>query len=392
MGPLLIFDSHPVQYRVPVWREIAKILSGNVSVAYATDGSTKGAYDTGFGLNITWDDPMLEGYKYIMLNCENGVAFSSWKSLTGKGVYEALNEVSPRVVMITGLNYLYDWVVYWQAIRLGIPVWLRCETQDQAFKRPLWKKIIRYIYYRIAYFKIDHFFYIGQLNKRHYLAHGVPENKLSAALYCTIDRYAGMKDAEKAAIRDRVRAKEKIGSEKIIIGFSGKFIEKKRPDLLLEMVPYLPEELRSRLHFYFIGAGEMDGILRSKAGELLQKFNIETTFAGFVNQTQLHAHYLAMDIFVLPSQQMGETWGLVVNEALQAGCSVAISDAVGCGEDFGFLKQVKIFPTNDPQELAESIKALSFFPRSFDWAASFLENYSVKAAAEAISQAFITYK
>ena len=40
---------------------------------------------------------------------------------------------------------------------------------------------------------------------------------------------------------------------------------------------------------------------------------------------------------------MGETWGLVVNEALQAGCSVIVSDAVGCHADFKDWERVRVF-------------------------------------------------
>ena len=36
--------------------------------------------------------------------------------------------------------------------------------------------------YRFAYLALDRIFYIGELNKRHYLKHGVPDSKLR--LYC----------------------------------------------------------------------------------------------------------------------------------------------------------------------------------------------------------------
>jgi glycosyltransferase involved in cell wall biosynthesis len=39
-----------------------------------------------------------------------------------------------------------------------------------------------------------------------------------------------------------------------------------------------------------------------------------------------------VDIFVLPSK-LHETWGLVVNEAMNFGLPVIVSDKVGCGED-----------------------------------------------------------
>ena len=39
------------------------------------------------------------------------------------------------------------------------------------------------------------------------------------------------------------------------------------------------------------------------------------TFAGFLNQSEIPRAYVAADCIVLPSDY-GETWGLVVNEAM----------------------------------------------------------------------------
>jgi glycosyltransferase involved in cell wall biosynthesis len=54
-------------------------------------------------------------------------------------------------------------------------------------------------------------------------------------------------------------------------------------------------------------------------------------FLGFRNQTELPAYYDLCDIFVLPSTF--ETWGLVVNEAMNAAKPVIVSDLVGAGID-----------------------------------------------------------
>src|SRR3979409_1099905 len=43
--------------------------------------------------------------------------------------------------------------------------------------------------------------------------------------------------------------------------------------------------------------------------------------------------YAASDAIVLPSG--GETWGLVVNEAMALGRPSVVSSAVGCGPDLG---------------------------------------------------------
>jgi len=59
---------------------------------------------------------------------------------------------------------------------------------------------------------------------------------------------------------------------------------------------------------------------------------LPVTFAGFLNQTEITRAYAASDCLVLPSDY-GETWGLVVNEAMSCGLPAIVSDRAGCGPD-----------------------------------------------------------
>jgi glycosyltransferase involved in cell wall biosynthesis len=43
--------------------------------------------------------------------------------------------------------------------------------------------------------------------------------------------------------------------------------------------------------------------------------------------------YSSSDVFILPSQGPGETWGLSVNEAMASGLAVIVSDQCGCAAD-----------------------------------------------------------
>ena len=63
----------------------------------------------------------------------------------------------------------------------------------------------------------------------------------------------------------------------------------------------------------------------------------------------------------------------MVNEALQAGCSVVISDKVGCHANFGTLERVFVIPVGNAPALAEEIGLLSRFARYFDWAADIMD-------------------
>ena len=79
--------------------------------------------------------------------------------------------------------------------------------------------------------------------------------------------------------------------------------------------------------------------------------------------------YDLCDVFVLPSER--EPWGLVVNEAMNAGKPVIVSDRVGAGPDLiddsvnGF-----IYPARDVAALADRLRRL-------------LENHEHRAAMSA---------
>ena len=72
------------------------------------------------------------------------------------------------------------------------------------------------------------------------------------------------------------------------------------------------------------------------------------SFAGFLNQSEISQAYVAADCLVLPSDY-GETWGLVVNEALASGLPCLVSQACGCAED---LSICDTFPLGDIQTLS----------------------------------------
>ena len=81
-------------------------------------------------------------------------------------------------------------------------------------------------------------------------------------------------------------------------------------------------------HLLFVGAGALECSLRTAAADS----GISCSFAGFLNQTEIPNAYAATDCLVLPSDS-GETWGLVVNEAMACGLPAIVSDRVGCRED-----------------------------------------------------------
>ena len=380
---LFIFDSHPVQYKAPVYQELQRLRPGSFKVIYATDCSVRGHIDKDFGQRVAWDTPLMEGYPHMILHNERGMPLHGFRSLSGRGIFALLKRERPDAVLISQFLYASDLAAYLSCLCLGIPVWIRHETQDEAFIRPPWKTILRQLCYRLAYRGVGHAFYIGQANREHLLNHGIPPARMTFSPYCTPPPRAGWTDADKQRVRAALRTTLGIAAEETVLLFSGKLIDKKNPGLLLDALARLtPEELR-RIKLIYVGSGALDPMLRQRAAP----FAGHVIFAGFVNQGAMPDYYLAADVLALPSRRAGETWGLVVNEALQAGCGVIISKAVGCHREFGGWERVRVIPDNDAAACVDALRDLVRFPRSFDWCLDKIGQYSTAAAARAIAAA-----
>jgi glycosyltransferase involved in cell wall biosynthesis len=74
-----------------------------------------------------------------------------------------------------------------------------------------------------------------------------------------------------------------------------------------------------------------------------------------MNQSEIAQAYVAADVLVLPSDH-GETWGLVVNEAMACGTPAIVSDQCGCAEDLAAgVDPPLVFRCGDVEDLARAL-------------------------------------
>ena len=78
-------------------------------------------------------------------------------------------------------------------------------------------------------------------------------------------------------------------------------------------------------------------------------------FCGFKNQSELPRYFDLASVFVLPSRH--EPWGLIVNEVMNAGRAVIVSDEVGCQPDL-IRDGVEgcVFPAGDVAALTHALQ------------------------------------
>ena len=318
-----------MQYHAPVYRKVAE-MGVPVEIVYGSDFSVRGYRDREFGASFAWDRDLTEQMKCRFLEPEAG----SYEEVTGKGIGQALDEIRPKAALLCGYSHPFDRKAFGECREKGIPILLRAETTDHAVKRSWLKNRLRDWKLRVIYRECALVLPIGTRSRQHYRRLGVPEDKMVDSPY-GVDEDAFLWDeAARMRLRAEQRTRMRIGDrgEGIEGGtqwilFSGKLVWRKGPDLLVEAVGRLRKE-GQEVGIVFCGSGEMEGELKRRCAEL----KIPAVFPGFVNQSGLSAIYHACDLFCLPSRE-GETWGLVVNEALLHGLPVVVSEAVGCAPD-----------------------------------------------------------
>jgi glycosyltransferase involved in cell wall biosynthesis len=226
------------------------------------------------------------------------------------------------------------------------------------------------------------FLAIGRANRRFYQRAGVAADRIFDTPYA-VDNARFVAAAEQLRPqRNELRRSWSVPGDGFCLLFAGKFQVKKRPFDLLEALERARKS-RADLRLLMVGAGELEGALRERARER----RLPVTFTGFLNQTEIPRAYAAADALVLPSDA-GETWGLVVNEAMASSLPAIVSDRVGCREDLiedgvtGFS-----FPLGDARALAACLTTVAEDPiraASMGEAAKarVLARYSIERAVE----------
>ena len=365
---LVIITTHPIQYQTPLWRALA--LDGRVpfEVWFLTRHGLDQSYDKEFGKTFAWDIDLLSGYPHCFLQTSEGASPASfWRCRLTERLRDRLQQVGAEFVWIQG----WQVAAYWQAVReakaVGAQVWLRGESNDLA-RTSWWKRPLKRVVLGELFRRVDAALYIGSANRRFYEKYGIHVSRLHPAPYAVDNARFEAQAAALRGERERLRECWGISEEAFCILFCGKFVDKKRPMDLVQAAAALRRRGQGpRIHLLFVGSGELERDLRAGCqviGDPSAKGDPDdprppATFAGFLNQTEISRAYVAADCLVLPSDS-GETWGLVVNEALASGLTCIVSDRCGCAEDLVAPANAKLrYPCGDLKALADAVSSVS---------------------------------
>lgn len=380
--------SHPIQYFAPLYRELARRPEVDLTVFFCSDATVGTYHDSGFGRAIRWDVPLLEGYRWRMYPSARGApATDRFVARPNLDVVREIASGRYDAVWVHGYMQATTWLAVAAARARGMTVLLRDE-QTLLKRRPWHRRVIKEPLLRALFAQCSGL-YIGEENRRYLRQYGIPERRLFFAPYAVDNAFLQRRARQLARRRDALRRSFGISDDAPVVLFVGKFVEKKQPLRLLDAFA----RVRRARACWLLMAG--DGPLRSAAEALAGRLGVPgVRFTGFLNQTELPSAYAAADVFVLPSSH-DETWGLVVNEAMNFGLPVVVTDRVGCARDLvhagenGF-----VVPHDDTDALDCAIDALvadaGLRARFGRKSRTRIESYSVERAADGIVEACLT--
>jgi len=323
--------SHPIQYQAPLLKRLSQEPGLHLHVLFCSDLSVREYRDSEFGKCIQWDIPLLDGYSYEFLPALNRTEpFSFFRPLTF-GLTRKLRTQAFDVLWIHGWGYWSNiWAIY-LAKRLGMKVLIRGEAGLHLEHERGWMKTaFRKHFLRWLVSHTDAFLSIGRQNHAFYIAHGAVPSKIFLMPYAVDNEFFQTRSRVVRGDRELFRKKLGFDSGRPIILYASKMIKRKRAHDLLEAYIRLSSDGQKEPTPYllFVGDGERKKTLERRASELPWQ---SIKFLGFKNQTELPAYFDLCDVFVLPS--FCEPWGLVVNEVMNAGKAIIVSDQVGCAPD-----------------------------------------------------------
>ena len=353
--------SHPIQYQVPLLRRIALEKDIELTVLYGSDFSVRGYQDDGFLVEVKWDLPLLEGYRYEFLPLLRDIGTQTITSPLNYGIYSRLRGIDGLpaydLLWVHGYGMVNSMTAMVAAKALGIPVLLRSDSSLKDRPRGGAKRAVKRLFFEWLGWLVDGVLVAGTLNEEYWRHYFGDQKPLFRMPYAVDNDYFQKRAAEVVATRGELQAELGLEPGRPVILFASKLQYRKHCDHLVEAYRRLATRARSEFdsalpYLVIVGDGEARAELEAAAQGLEG-----VRFCGFRNQSELPRFFDIATVFVLPARH--EPWGLVVNEVMNAGRAVIVTDDVGAQPDLvtngveGF-----VYPVGDVDALTEALRTV----------------------------------
>ena len=349
--------SHPIQYQEPLLRRLAQESGIDLTVYYSSDFSTRRYRDRGFGREVQWEIPLLQGYKYKILPRLPGMKNIATAKPPSLGYLRQFLGGRYDVVWVHGYATMNSLHALMAARMTGAKTLLRSDSTLLDRERSAAKQVARRIFFAGLRPLVDGVLAVGIRNSEYWravLGEKLPQWRMP---YAVDNAWFAARAGSAAASREELRQELGLAAGRPVLLFAAKLVARKRCADLLEAYAALTKSGSSdavRPYLLIVGDGGERAALQRRAAEM---DGDGIRFCGFRSQAEMPRFYDLCDAFILPS--VHEPWGLAVNEVMASGRAVVVSDEVGCQPDLVLDGETGlVFRARDAEALAQCLRRL----------------------------------
>ena len=292
---IAIVTNIPAPYRVPVYNRLAATDGVELHVFYAIEREP----------DRNWELP---SFKHAHTFLKGRMYTRSGRFIhDNPEIFDRLKAFSPDVVVTTGYNpthlYAIGYALWFK--RHHVPMTDGTDQSEAGLSR-LHRKLRQFVVSRSSAFVVA-----SNGGRRLFNQYGVGNHKVQFSPLC----------ANTTVDWNRAAANE----PQVDLLFSGRLVAIKNAAFFLEVAALVAQRLGRRVRAVLLGSGPQEAQLRVQAAALSDK--IEVHFAGHVSQADVPQWFLKSSLFLFPT--LWDPWGIVANEACQAGVPVIVSPNAG---------------------------------------------------------------
>tara|TARA_B110000971_G_C20018338_1_gene505056 strand:+ start:981 stop:2165 length:1185 start_codon:yes stop_codon:yes gene_type:complete len=322
---LLIINTHPVGYHLPIYRYLSANPHLDVTVNFLLDVFAKGYTEAEEGWYISYDKDSLKGYNSKLLrnfSLKPGDSFFGvfnpqvvWPIMTGRYNY----------ILLFGYNYATLPLVWLSSLISGTPLIFKGEADRHHLKLSRIDRIKKWVR-SIFFSSIDGFAYSFERNAEFFKQHGVKNNQLFFAP-CSADN-AKMQELKSHVVPSSWRQRNNISEDTPIFLFCGRLIKRKGVEIAFSAFIKLQKK-HSKVVFCIAGSGP----LKDKLVQKIHSHNLseKVILTGFVSFPELAEIFVETHALILPS--ISDPSPKIVNEVMNFGIPVIVSKNVGTAGD-----------------------------------------------------------
>lgn len=351
---LCVVVQYPIHNHLPLYRALAAEPDIDLRVLFMQSAWSKTGYDPAVGSVVDWGLPLREGYEgevFPNLSPWRDGDDGFWKYVNPALVWRVLTGAHDAVY-VHGHNHFTHLAAIVAARLAGKRLVIRTISYNLGW-RPWPFRALRFGLYRLLYRLADRLLYVGDLNRRFFEEFGAKREQLVYAPHI-VDNVRFREEGKRLSPRrGELRSGFGIPPDHRVVLFCAKLIPKKRP---LAMIDAFFDAGFRDWTLLMVGDGPLRAACKARA-EARGAGN-RVVFAGFLDQRAVCRAYAVADLMVLPSSHQ-ETWGLVVNEAMNFGCPVIVSDRVGCAPDLVSAGAGLVFPHERLDCLVDAMRRMA---------------------------------